>query len=129
MGYCKIVCGASLIVLAVSTAAPPAVAQACVFDWARPGSYDISGNFRGQVETVTARLTHDCRVSIGMPGVFTGGPLRRAGRCLEFSFRVEGERRTFTARWCGNYGVVPWQGRNIRATIVRRPSHFRQDTR
>jgi hypothetical protein len=129
MGNYKIVCGSALFVLGISSAAPPAVAQACGFDWAVPGSYEISGNFRGQVETVTARLTHDCRVSIGLPGVFTGGPLRRAGRCLEFSFRLEGQRQTFTARWCGSYGVVPWQGRNIRATIVRRPSWSGQQFR
>jgi hypothetical protein len=110
----------ALLALAAA-AAPSAAADACIFDWAVPGSYEISGSFRGRTETVPARLTNDCRVTISLPGVFTGGPLRRHGPCLAFSFRVEGERRPFSAQWCGSYGVVPWQGRNVRATIVRRP--------
>ena len=114
-------CGACLAMLALSSAeAPPAVARTCIFDWAVPGSYEITGNFRGQAETVWAQLTNDCRVTISLPGVFTGGALKRAGKCLAFSFRVENERQTFTARWCNSYGVVPWQGREVRATIVRR---------
>lgn len=111
----------ALSVLALTTAATPASpAATCVFDWAVPGPYDISGNFRGQVETITAWLTPDCRVTIPLPGVFTGGPLRRDGRCLAFSFKLQNVRQSFTARWCGSYGVVPWQGRNVRASIVMR---------
>lgn len=67
-----------------------------------------------------ARLTNSCRVTIGLPGVFTGGVVRRSGRCLNFTFKVQEERQTFTARWCDNYGVVPWEGRDVRATIKRR---------
>ena len=109
-----------LAVLALSAVATPAAARTCVFDWAVPGPYDVSGNFRGRTETVTARLTNDCRVTIGLPGVFTGGPVKRAGSCLVFSFRVQDVRETFTARWCNDYAVVPWQGRNVRAQIVAR---------
>jgi len=121
MSICKFLCGACLAALALTTNPQPApAAVACIFDWAVPGSYDISGNFRGRLETVTARLTNDCRVTIGLPGVYTGGPLRRAGRCLTFTFRVQDQRQTFTARWCRSTGVVPWQGRNVRARVVRR---------
>jgi hypothetical protein len=121
MSNWPIICAACIALLALAGAATPsAAANACIFDWAVPGTYGISGNFRGRTETVPARLTHDCRVAISLPGVFTGGPLRRQGRCLAFSFRIEGERQPFSAQWCGSYGVVPWQGRNVRATIVRR---------
>jgi hypothetical protein len=114
----------ALAVLAFATAGPAKAAGACIFDWAIPGPNDISGDFRGQAETVTARLTNDCRVTIGLPGVFTGGPVRRAGSCLRFSFKVQDERQTFTARWCDSHGVVPWQGREIRARIVKRPGRL-----
>jgi hypothetical protein len=79
----------------------------------------VSGNFRGTTEAATARLTRDCRVFFQVPGVFSGGTVRRSGSCLRFSFKVEGERRTFSARWCNSYGIVPWQGRNIRARVSR----------
>jgi hypothetical protein len=120
-------CLAPLVLLALAPAAAPAAAGSCTFDWAVPGPYDVAGNFRGRTETVTARLTNDCRVTIGLPGVFTGGPVKRAGSCLAFSFRVENVRQTFTARWCNDYGVVPWQGREVRAQIV--PRHGRLNTR
>lgn len=120
MSHCKVFWAVGLSVLGLAAAATPTRAEpACIFDWAVPGSYDISGNFRGEVETVTARLTNDCRVAIALPGIFSGGPLQRDGRCLTFSFKVENERGTFKARWCGSYGVVPWQGRDVRATIAR----------
>jgi hypothetical protein len=120
MSNCKII-SLMLGVLALTTAAAPgATAATCTFDWAVPGPYDVSGNFRGSTETVTARLTNDCRVAIGLPGVFAGGPVRRSGSCLVFSFRVENVRQTLTARWCNDYGVVPWQGRDVRARIIPR---------
>jgi hypothetical protein len=129
MGNRKIISAACLAplvlaVLALMPAAPPAAAATCVFDWAVPGPYDVVGNFRGRTETVTARLTNDCRVTIGLPGVFTGGPVKRAGSCLVFTFRVQDVRQTFTARWCNSYGIVPWQGRDIRARIVPRPGRM-----
>jgi hypothetical protein len=110
---------------ALTSAATPAAAGTCIFDWAVPGPYDVSGNFRGRTDTVMARLTNDCRVTIGLPGVFTGAPVRQAGNCLAFSFRVQDVRQTFNARWCESYGVVPWEGRDVRATIV--PRHGLRD--
>ncbi len=94
-------------------------ARKCVFNWAVPGTYKVSGNFRGTTEAATARLTNDCRVYFQVPGVFSGGPVRRSGRCLRFSFKVEGERRVFSARWCNTLGIVPWQGRDIRTRVSR----------
>lgn len=118
---CSRITSAGLLVLLMLTAgAPPAAAQICLFDWATPGSYEITGDFRGRSETVMARVTNDCRVTISLPGVFTGAALKRAGRCLAFTFRVQDVRQTFTARWCDSYGVVPWEGREVRASIVRR---------
>jgi hypothetical protein len=98
----------------------PAAAKTCQFSWAIPGVYELSGNFRGRVESTSARLTNDCKIVLRIPGVFTGGDLVRAGQCLKFSFKVQGERRVFTARWCNTYGIVPWRGRNIRATVKRK---------
>jgi hypothetical protein len=94
-------------------------ARNCGYGWAVPGSYRITGNFRGATESGIARLTNDCRVILQIPGVFSGGGVRRSGGCLLFSFKVDGEARVFTARWCNNYGIVPWQGRNIRASVTR----------
>ncbi len=108
---------------AFAAATPPAdaaSAQPCIYDWAVPGLYEISGNFRGTVESAGARLTSDCRVQLKIPGVFAGGLLRKAGHCLAFSFKVEGVQQAFTARWCNTYGIVPWNGKQIRATIERR---------
>ena len=115
---------APLVLAVLVLASAGASAATCTFVWAVPGPYDITGNFRGRTETVTARLTNDCRVTIGLPGVFTGGPVKRAGSCLVFSFKVEDVRQTFTARWCKDYGVVPWQGRDVRAQIVARHSRL-----
>jgi hypothetical protein len=92
-------------------------AKSCGFGWAKPGKYRVSGNFRGRVEATSARLTSDCRVSLRIPGVFTGGRVRKSGRCLRFALKVEGQRKVFFAKWCNTYGVVPWKGRNIRAEI------------
>lgn len=103
-------------------ATPATAADTCIYDWAVPGPYEISGNFRGQEETVAARLTDDCRIILQLPGVATGGELQPAGDCLAFSIQVEGEHQSFTARWCDDYGVVPWQGRNVQATVVKRQS-------
>jgi hypothetical protein len=129
MSKYAIFCGACLTVLVLTAATPATAANTCTFDWAVPGAYEISGNFRGQAATDMARVANDCRVTIGLPGVFTGGPLRRATRCLEFSFRVQDVRQTFTARWCDNHGVVPWEGRDVQATIMMRqgPLKLRAD--
>lgn len=94
-------------------------AKSCGFGWAKPGRYQVSGNFRGRVESTSARLTSDCRVSVQIPGVFTGGRVKRSGKCLRFALKVQGERKVFFAKWCNTYGLVPWKGRNIRAKIKR----------
>lgn len=92
-------------------------AKSCGFGWAKPGKYRVSGNFRGRVEATSARLTSDCRVSLQIPGVFTGGRVKKSGKCLRFALKVEGQRKVFFAKWCNTYGLVPWKGRNIRAEI------------
>lgn len=129
MGKLRIICAVYLGGLVFTAWAQPAAARSCIFDWAVPGSYEVSGEFRGQVQTVFARVTPDCRVSIALPGVYTGGALKRSGSCLTFSFKVQDVRQTFTARWCDGYGVVPWQGRNVRAKVVRRQDRPNTGTR
>ncbi len=94
-------------------------AKSCGFGWAKPGKYRVSGNFRGKVESTTARLTRDCRISLQIPGVFSGGRVKRSGKCLRFALKIEGERKVLFAKWCNTYGLVPWEGRNIRARITR----------
>lgn len=107
----------------VLPATSASAATGCVFDWAKPGTYEIRGNFRGEVESASAKLTSDCRVTLQIPGVFAGSKVTRAGSCLKFSFKVDWEKhKTYTARWCDGHGVVPWDGRSVRATVVlRRP--------
>lgn len=92
-------------------------AKSCGFGWAKPGKYKVSGNFRGRLESTSARLTSDCRVALQIPGVFTGGRVKKSGKCLRFALKVEGQRKVFFAKWCKTYGLVPWKGRNIRAEI------------
>ncbi len=112
------IAGAGLV-LAVILPGDLLAANRCIFNWAQPGTYKLSGNFRGTTEAATARLTHDCRVYFQVPGVFSGGSVRRSGRCLKFRFKVEGEGKIFSARWCNTYGIVPWQGRDVRAAVTR----------
>jgi hypothetical protein len=52
-------------------------------------------------------------------GCVLRGGVSRSGGCLLFRFKVEGETSVFTARWCDSYGIVPWQGRTIRASVSR----------
>jgi hypothetical protein len=108
----------AIVVFAISASETQA-ARNCGYGWAVPGTYRITGDFRGTTESGTAELTNDCRVILQIPGVFSGGSVRRSRGCLLFSFKVEGEARVFTARWCNTYGIVPWQGRNIRASVTR----------
>ncbi len=106
--------------LSIAIAYTPAIAaKTCIFSWAVPGTYKVAGNFRGTTEAATAKLTRNCRIVFQVPGVFSGGPVLRAGSCLRFNFKVEGDNRTYSARWCNTYGVVPWQGRNIKAVVSR----------
>lgn len=94
-----------------------AAADECVHAWAVPGTYTITGNFHGKVEAAGARLTRDCRVTIRVPGVFSGTKVRRAGKCLRFNFKVEGVKKAFSAKWCNKVGYIPWKGKRIRARV------------
>ena len=102
-----------------------AAAKGCGHAWAKPGTYTISGNFRGKVEAAGARLTQDCRVTIRVPGVFSNTKVRKAGNCLRFGFKVDGEKKAFTAKWCNKIGYIPWNGKNIRTKVklVKRAGH------
>ena len=94
-----------------------AAAADCGFGWAKPGRYKISASFRGKNESTNAFLGKDCRIRLQVPGVFTGGKVKKSGKCLVFSFKVEGEADVFKAKWCGDYGLVPWKDKTIRAEI------------
>lgn len=107
------------VVISLATAETAQAAKTCGFGWAKPGKYRISGNFRGQVESTSARLTNNCRISLQIPGVFSGGRVKRSGKCLRFALKIEGERRAFFAKWCNTYGLIPWKGRTIRASVKR----------
>ena len=62
-----------------------AMAADCGQSWAKPGRYKISGSFRGKNESTNTFLGKDCRINLQVPGVFTGGKVRKSGQCLEFS--------------------------------------------
>ncbi len=121
--YVLTACAFSLCFLLLP--AGEAAAKACVHSWAIPGTYTISGNFRGKVEAAGARLTRDCRVTIRVPGVFSGTKVRKAGKCLRFSFKVDGIKKAFSAKWCNKVSYTPWNGRSIRAKVklVKRPTN------
>ena len=108
-----------LLAILLLPSSPAEAARTCGYGWAVPGTYRVSGDFRGTTESASAKLTNDCRVILQIPGVFSGGGVSRSGGCLLFRFKVEGETGVFTARWCDSYGIVPWQGRNIRASVTR----------
>ncbi len=93
-------------------------AATCGHDWAKPGRYKISGSFRGKNESTNAFLSKDCRITLQVPGVFTGGKVTAKNECLEFAFKVEGETGSFRAQWCNDYGLVPWRGKTIRAAVT-----------
>ncbi len=115
-------CGVTILVSGLILVALPANAEqskTCYLAWAKPGSYTISGNFRGKVETAGARLTRDCRIHIRVPGVASGTKVRKAGRCLRFGFKINGVKRAFTAKWCNTVGYLPWKGRRIKARVRR----------
>lgn len=96
-----------------------AIAADCGHSWAKPGKYKISGSFRGKNESTNAFLGKDCRITLQVPGVFTGGKVSKNGQCLKFSFKIEGETKVFRAKWCNNYGLIPWQNKTIRAEVTR----------
>ena len=95
-----------------------AAAADCGYSWAKPGRYKISASFRGKNESTNAFLGKDCRIRLQVPGVFTGGKVSKNGKCLAFSFKVEGEAEVFKAKWCDDYGLVPWKDKTIRAEIT-----------
>jgi hypothetical protein len=95
-----------------------AIAGDCGYSWAQPGKYKISASFRGKNESTNAFLGKDCRITLQVPGVFTGGKVSKSGQCLKFSFKIEGETKVFWAKWCDDYGLIPWQGKTIRAEVT-----------
>ena len=95
-----------------------AMAADCGQSWAKPGRYKISASFRGKNESTNAFLGKDCRINLQVPGVFTGGKVRKSGKCLEFSFKIENDASVFKAKWCGDYGLIPWQDKTIRAQVT-----------
>jgi hypothetical protein len=111
------VSAAGVVGVLLVASAQSAFAANCGFDWAQPGKYRISASFRGKDESTNVFLGKDCRIIVQVPGVFTGGSVKKHGECLAFSFKVEGEKGVFQAKWCDDYGLVPWQGKTIRATV------------
>ncbi len=95
-----------------------AIAADCGHSWAKPGRYKISASFRGKNESTNAFLGRDCRITLQVPGVFTGGKVSKSGQCLKFSFKIEGETKVFRAKWCDDYGLIPWQDKTIRAEVT-----------
>ena len=95
-----------------------AIAADCGHSWAQPGKYKISASFRGKKESTNVFLSKDCRVTLQVPGVFAGGKVRKRGKCLEFTFKIEGETKVFRAKWCDDYGLIPWQDKTIRAEVI-----------
>ena len=111
---------AALILAGLCLAALPQTASAavnCGQQWAVPGEYYVSGNFRGHKEATVIRLSNNCRVHFQVPGVFSGGPVRVTGQCVQFEFKVKGAPNPLQAEWCDDSGVVPWNGREIKVKV------------
>ena len=98
-------------------ASDSAHAKSCGHSWAEPGTYKITGNFRGKTESAGASLTRDCKIDLKIPGVYTGGPVRRAGKCLSFTFKIDDVKGLHKGRWCDDYAIVTWKGKDVRAKI------------
>jgi len=109
--------GLVLAGLSFSGTANVANAAACGATWAEPGTYKITGNFRGTKESAGAELTQDCRINLKIPGFYTGGPVKRSGKCLRFTFKIDKEKRLFRGRWCKGFAVVDWKGKDVRAVV------------
>ena len=77
----------------------------------------ITGNFRGSEESAGAELTRDCRIQLKIPGVYTGGPVSKDGKCVRFTFKVDKEKGLFKGRWCNDIATVDWKGKNVQARI------------
>jgi hypothetical protein len=100
-------------------ATSPVHASACGANWAKTGIYKVTGNFRGKTESAGAELTRDCRINLKIPGVYTGGRVKKAGSCLRFTFKIDKERRLYKGRWCDGYAVVDWKGKDVRARVKK----------
>ena len=110
--------GAALFAAAgVALLAPAEARAACGQDWAEPGTYSITGNFRGKPESAGAELTRDCRIELKIPGVYTGGPVKRDGRCVRFTFKIDKEKGLFKGRWCNDTATVNWKGKDVTASV------------
>ena len=116
-GRLLIMAGIAVTALGFSGTDHSAHAAACGATWAEPGTYKITGNFRGKRESAGAELTRDCRISLKIPGVYTGGPVKRSGKCLRFTFKIDKEKRLFKGRWCDGFAVVNWKGKDVRAQV------------
>lgn len=103
--------------LSFSGIATVANAAPCGADWAEPGTYKITGNFRGKKESAGAELTRDCRINLKIPGVYTGGRAKRSGKCLRFTFKIDKEKQLFRGKWCKGFAVVDWKGKDVRAKV------------
>jgi len=99
--------------------ASPAHASACGASWAQTGVYKVTGNFRGTEESAGAELTRDCRIELKIPGVYTGGPVKKSGDCLRFTFKIDKENALFKGKWCDGYAVVDWKGKDVRADVKK----------
>ena len=117
MSRCALTACAAMIGFFMVPSEQAAAAKACGHAWAVPGTYTISGEFRGKVETAGAHLSRTCRVNLRVPGVFSGTKVRKAGKCLRFNFKIEGIKTAFSARWCNGVGHIPWSGKNIRVQV------------
>lgn len=106
-------------IASLGSIAPAEAAGLCGHDWAEPGKYMITGNFRGKEESAGAELTRDCRINLKIPGVYTGGRISKDGNCVRFTFKVEDEQGLFKGRWCNDTATVNWKGKDVQATIRR----------
>lgn len=116
-GRLLIMAGVAVAAMNFSGTANVAHAASCGAVWAEPGTYKITGNFRGQSESAGAELTRDCRINLKIPGVYTGGRVKRAGKCLRFTFKIDKEKKLFKGRWCDGFAVVDWKGKDVRAKV------------
>ena len=107
------------LVATIGLLTPALSAQPCIHSGAKPGKYTIRGKLNDRVQTAGAHLSNSCRVSFNLPGVFTGGPVKKAGACLQFTFKVQKQPQVFHAKWCDSYALVPWNGRNVRISVQR----------
>lgn len=116
-GRLLIMAGAAVAAMDFSGLANVAHAASCGAAWAEPGTYKITGNFRGKSESAGAELTRDCRINLKIPGVYTGGRAKRSGKCLRFTFKIDKEKQLFKGRWCDGFAVVDWKGKDVRAKV------------